>query len=135
MKTMNKPRTRLITGLVFIVAGFNHFWQPHVYRAIMPPYLPWQRELVAVSGYAEIVLGAMLLIPRLRRWAGAGLVALLLAVFPANLHMALNPGRFALIPVALLWLRLPLQAVLIAGVAWCSDLWPGRATRRPKRAS
>lgn len=119
---MNKKNLRLVLGCVFILAGLNHFWQPRVYRAIMPSYLPWHGLLVALSGYAEVALGALLLVPRFRRSAGAGLIALLVAVFPANLHMALNPHRFSPIPAWLLWCRLPLQAVLIALVGWCSEL-------------
>ncbi len=119
---MAKNVARYITGLAFVLAGLNHFWQPRVYRAIMPPYLPWPDVLVALSGYAEVGLGVLLLVPRFRRIAGGGLIGLLIAVFPANLHMALNPERYEAIPAWLLWCRLPLQAVLIALVAWCSEL-------------
>lgn len=115
-------RSRLILrwlfGVVFVLAGLNHFWQRKLYLSIMPPYLPWHRALVDISGYAEIGLGLLLLLPRYARRAGWGLVALLVAVFPANLHMALNPERYAAIPPLLLWLRLPLQALLIAAVEW-----------------
>lgn len=125
---MNKYNVRLVTGIVFMFAGLNHFWQPRVYQAIMPPYLPWHSGLVALSGYAEIGLGMLLLIPRFRRIAGAGLIALLVAVFPANVYMALNPQRFSSIPTWLLWYRLPLQVVLIALVAWCTELTAPRVT-------
>ena len=112
---------RLLTGVLFILAGLNHFRQPQVYRAIMPPYLPWPSFLVALSGYAEIALGALALVPRWQRQAGWGLIALLVAIFPANLHMALHPERYSQIPAWLLWLRLPLQALLIAWVHWCTN--------------
>lgn len=111
---------RWLMGSLFIAAGVNHFVRPRIYLAIMPPYLPRHDLLVALSGYAEIALGAIAFVPRLRRAARWGLIALLIAVFPANLHMALNSGTFPRIPAALLWLRLPLQAVLIAWVAWCT---------------
>jgi uncharacterized membrane protein len=107
-------------ALAFIAAGLNHFYQPRLYRAIMPPYLPWHGPLVALSGYAEIILGGLALLPRWRRLAGWGLIGLLIAVFPANLHMALNSARYPAIPAPLLWLRLPMQPLLIALVAWCT---------------
>jgi uncharacterized membrane protein len=109
---------RLLLGITFISAGLNHFLRPKLYQAIMPDYLPWQRQLVTISGYAEVVLGIITFIPRLRLVTRCGLTALLIAVFPANLHMALHPQRYARIPRWLLWLRLPLQAALIAWVWW-----------------
>jgi uncharacterized membrane protein len=85
---------------------------------IMPPYLPWHLALVYGSGIAEIVLGAMLLVPRWSRLAAWGLVALLVAVFPANVHMAMNPEAFPDVAPRLLYLRLPLQGVLILWAWW-----------------
>jgi uncharacterized membrane protein len=107
---------RGILGFTFIVAGLNHFWNPKWYRAIMPPYLPHHALLVDLSGYAEILLGLMVFVPRWARVTRWGLIALLLAVFPANLHMALNPDRYSQIPLWLLWVRLPLQAVFAVWV-------------------
>jgi len=106
--------TRWLFGAIFILGGLNHFLNPGVYVRIMPPYLPWHRALVAASGAAEIVLGALLLVPGGSAFAAWGLIALLIAVFPANLHMALHPKLYPAIPPILLWLRLPLQGVLIA---------------------
>ncbi len=122
-----------ILGLAFIAAGLNHFRDPAFYLAIMPPYLPWHRTLVLVSGACEILGGVGVLVPRTRRWAGYGLIALLVAVFPANVQAALDYG----VPlrlnwlVALVWLRLPFQGVLIAWVWWtCVRLAaPGRGKR------
>ncbi|KPV50620.1 DoxX family protein [Kouleothrix aurantiaca] len=108
--------SRAALGLGFLAAGANHFRRPRMYRAIMPDYLPWHRELVALSGYAELLLGGAALFPPLRTLTRWGLTALLLAVFPANLHMAMHPERYPQIPRALLWLRLPLQPALIAWV-------------------
>jgi len=71
--------------------------------------------------YAEVALGGLVLIPRMRRLARWGLTALLIAVFPANVHMALHPQRYAAIPSWLLWLRLPLQGLLIAWVWYSTD--------------
>ena len=105
-------------ALAFIAGGVNHFLNPKLYLKIMPPYLPWHLPLVYISGVAEVVLGAALLIPTLTPWAAWGLIALLVAVFPANLYMAMNPELFRGIPPTLLWLRLPLQGVLIAWAYW-----------------
>jgi len=112
---------RVLIGILFMLAGINHFRRPRMYRAIMPPYLPWHKSLVALSGGAEVALGALVLVPRGRYLAGQGLIALLVAVFPANLHMALHTDRYPRIPAWLLWCRLPLQAVLIAWVRWCTS--------------
>jgi uncharacterized membrane protein len=105
---------RALLGGLFILAGLNHFWQPRMYTAMMPPYLPRHPELVALSGYAEIGLGALLVLPGYQRPARWGLIALLLAVSPVHLHMALNPQHYRAIPGWLLWARLPLQGALIA---------------------
>jgi uncharacterized membrane protein len=107
---------RRLFGPVFILAGVLHFVMPRTYEAIMPDYLPAHRTLVYASGAAEILSGGALLHPRTRRLGGLLSIATLLAVFPANVHMALHPERYAKIPggrPALLG-RLPLQAVLVA---------------------
>lgn len=101
-------------ALLFLLAGVTHFLQPAIFVAIVPPYLPWPGALVSISGAAEIVLGALLLVRRWSSFAGWGLIALLIAVFPANVHMAVNAERYSSIPAWVLWLRLPLQGVLIA---------------------
>ncbi len=111
---------RYLFALGFVVAGLNHFVMTAFYVSIVPPYLPWPLALVIVSGLAEIGLGALLLFQRWAPLAAWGLIALLFAVFPANLHMALHPELYPYAPVALLWLRLPLQAVLIAWAYWLS---------------
>lgn len=106
---------RTALGLCFVVAGTLHFLVPNYYRAVVPGYLPYPAALVAVSGAAEIAGGLGLLVPGLRRVAGVGLILLLVAVFPANLEM-LRLARARGGPAwaeALLWLRLPLQPVLM----------------------
>jgi uncharacterized membrane protein len=105
-----------LCGPVFIAAGANHFLNPRFYRAIMPDYMPAHDELVAASGVAEIVGGAALLHPRTRRFGGWWLVATLIAVFPANLHMALHPERYRKFSPAALYARLPVQLLFIAWV-------------------
>ncbi len=105
----------------YVVAGVNHFRSPEFYLAIMPPYLPWHLELVYLSGVAEIALGLALLVPALRVWAAWGVIALLVAVFPANLHQALHDVPMAGSTEslgALRWVRLPFQAVFIAWAWW-----------------
>jgi uncharacterized membrane protein len=108
-----------IAGPFFVLAGALHFAIPKSYEAMMPRYLPAHRELVYASGVAEIAGGVGLMHPRTRSWAGWWLIATLVAVFPANLNMALNPDRCAqLVPGGepALIARLPLQAALIAWV-------------------
>jgi len=104
---------KTLFALAFVVGGVNHFVNPKLYLSIMPPYLPWHGPLVFISGVLEILLGVLLLFPVTQSLAAWGLIALLIAVFPANFHMALNTGSYANIPALLLWLRLPLQFALI----------------------
>ena len=104
-------------SVFYLVAGTLHFLRPRVYEAIMPDALQAKRELVYASGVAEIVGGAGVLHPATRRPAGWWLIATLIAIFPANVHMAVHAERYRAIPAPLLWLRLPLQALLIAW-AW-----------------
>jgi uncharacterized membrane protein len=99
----------ILLSLFFTYAGIDHLVSPDFYVGIMPPRIPWHLELVYLSGVFEIMGGVGVLIPRFRALAGAGLVALLIAVYPANLHMAFNPHLFPNIPVAALYLRLALQ--------------------------
>ena len=119
-----KSIARSVLGVSFILAGLNHFRQRGFYIKIMPEYLPWHGPLVDISGYAEILLGALFALQRARRAAGWGLIALLVAVFPANVQMALHPQRYRRVPAWALWCRLPLQAVLIAWVDWCTRSSP-----------
>lgn len=118
-----RGRLERALGPFFIVAGALHFVRPREYEAIVPPYVPRPREAVAISGLAELTGGLAALSPRLRTPVRWWLISLLVAVFPANLHMALNPEqiRGLAVPRPLLWARLPLQAGFIA--------WVWRATR------
>ena len=110
--------SKIVFGVLFIAAGANHFRDPKFYEAIMPPYLPLHYALVIISGVAEIVLGVGLLIPKLSVYSAWGIILLLVAVFPANIHMAMNPDLYPAIPPIALWVRLPLQGVLIAWAFW-----------------
>ena len=113
-----KPALKYLCAAFFVLAGFNHFINPAFYLKIVPPYLPWHAALVYASGVCEIALGLLLLTRRFMRAAAWGLAALLVAVFPANVHMALNHGLYPEYSVAALWLRLPLQLLLIAWAYW-----------------
>jgi len=113
-------------AVFFSAMGALHFAMPRSFEAIMPPSLPRHREAVIVSGLAEIAGGAAVLPRRTRRFARWWLLGLLLAVFPANVHMALNPEQvrgldLERIPRWALWARLPLQPLAM--------LWVWRATR------
>lgn len=117
--------SRCLLAAFFIVGGALHFMFPAMYIAIMPPWLPWHRELVLISGIFEMAGGLGVLPAATRRFAGIGLIALSIAVWPANLQMLLdaNTAQKSLWWQALLLLRLPLQLALI--------YWIWRATRNP----
>lgn len=109
---------RRLAGPVFVFAGVMHFVIPKTYRRIMPPYVPAHMTMVYASGVAEMAGGAGLMLPAQRRRAGWWLIATMLAVFPANVHMALHADEFAQVPGGrrALWARLPFQGVFIAWV-------------------
>jgi uncharacterized membrane protein len=117
---MSTPKIILkyLLCVFFVLAGLNHFISPAFYLKSMPPYLPWHLFLVYFSGFFQIALGVSLLVPALTRIAAWGLIALLIAVFPANIQMAINPQVYSDINPLVLWLRLPLQAVFIAWAYW-----------------
>ena len=104
-------RKLVLLGLAgfFLNVGVDHFINPEFYLAIMPPSFPLHAEAVYISGFFEILGGVCLLVPRLRKMAGWGLVALLICVYPANIYMALTPEAFPEIPLSLLYFRLALQ--------------------------
>ena len=118
--------SRPLLALVFVGAGVLHFVLTPYFVSIVPPSLPAPTWLVYISGICEILGGAGLLVPGVRRWAGIGLALLLLAVFPANVYMALHPEAIDWLtaPAWALWLRLPLQFVLIAWVLWAARSSP-----------
>ena len=111
-------RLRSLAAPFFMLAGALHFIKPEPYRAIMPRWVPAPDAMVAASGVAEIAGGAGLLLPAARRAAGWWLAATLVAIFPANLEMALHAERYPQVPGGrrALWARLPLQGLLIAWV-------------------
>jgi uncharacterized membrane protein len=119
---------RWILTVVMVLAGINHFAMPDAYVAMVPDALPAPAMLVALSGVAEIAGGLGLVLPQTRRLAAWGLIALFVAVFPANINMAINqlPLGGHELPAWALWGRLPLQVLLIA--------WAYRYARAPRSA-
>ncbi|CAA9395951.1 MAG: hypothetical protein AVDCRST_MAG74-2027 [uncultured Pyrinomonadaceae bacterium] len=107
-----------LLAIAFVLAGANHFINPAFYLKIMPPVLPAPLFLIYLSGFFEIALGVLLLIPKFTRSAAWGIIALLIAVYPANIYMALNANLFPEFNQALVYLRLPLQFVMIAWAFW-----------------
>ena len=130
-KDMLRVIVRWVFSLSLIAVGVSHFTDPEPFVEIMPPPLaPWALELVYWSGVFEILGGVGLLVERTRRLAGWGVLALLVAVYPANIYMAVEGVGFAGLepnPVAL-WLRLPLQFVFMA-VTWCCLLYTSPSPR------
>lgn len=117
---MSKLKTVLLylLGFFYIFAGVMHFVRPEFYLKMMPPYLPWHLPLVYVSGVCEVGLGILVLIPKYRRLAAWGLIALLVAVFPANIYLAMNPQLMPEASPTTHLLRLPFQLVFIAWAWW-----------------
>jgi len=110
-----------VFAALFIIAGVSHFVVTDFFLKVMPPYLPFHLTLVLVSGAIEIILGILLLLPKYSRLAAWGIIALLIAVFPANIHVYQHEELFPL-PWFVHLLRLPLQGVFI--------LWAFAYTRR-----
>ena len=118
----------LLVAAYFLYGGVSHFTNPDFFVAIMPPYLPYHLEIVWISGAFEVLGGLGILLTRTRLMTGLGLIALTLAVTPANIHMAMNPDLFPDVPVIALYVRLVLQVVLL-WVIWFSTSGV-RAARR-----
>ena len=116
---MTKIRTisKWLLALFMIGAGTMHFIMPDFYVKIMPPYLPLHLELVYLSGFFEIALGVLLLVPRFSRFAAWGTIALLVAVFPANIYVFENQDVLPAPPI-LHFLRLPLQGLFVLWAYW-----------------
>ena len=123
-----------VMGVFYAAAGVFHFVAPKVYARVVPPQFPRPVALVYLSGIAEIVLGIGVLIRRTRQQSAWGIIALLIAVFPTNVHMATNnvatdaaPDWAESITRAVLWLRLPLQGVLMLWAWWYTRSMPENA--------
>ena len=123
-----KTASKLILAMFMVGAGVMHFVNPDFYLKIMPPYIPLHRELVYLSGVFEIALGVLLLIPRFTRLAAWGVIALLVAVFPANIYVYQNQDVLSA-PSMFHLLRLPLQGVFILWAYWHTR--PSKGTEAP----
>lgn len=116
---MNRAKSisKFILAIFMIGAGTMHFVNPEFYLKIMPPYLPFHEELVLISGVCEILLGILLLIPKCSHLAAWGIIALLIAVFPANIYLYQHQEILPASPLIHL-LRLPLQGVFVLWAYW-----------------
>ena len=112
-----KSISKYLLAIFMIGAGTMHFVNPDFFLKIMPPYLPLHKELVLASGVCEILLGVLLLIPKCSHLAAWGIIALLIAVFPANIYLYQNQEILPASPFIHL-LRLPLQGVFILWAFW-----------------
>lgn len=114
---MLKKFSQYLLAAFMIFAGVMHFVRPELYVQIMPPYLPYHLELVYLSGIFEAGLGVLLLVPQFTRLAAWGIIALLIAVFPANIYLYQHQELLPASPT-LHFIRLPLQAVFILWAFW-----------------
>ena len=105
-----------VMGVIYVAAGINHFWHEPFYTKMIADFLPYPLMIVYISGVAEILCGLGLLLPSTRRAAAWATVALLIAIFPANIYMAMHPAEFGF-PARDLYFRLPIQLLLI-WLAW-----------------
>ena len=109
---------RILLGVLFVVAGINHFVHPNFYINIMPDYLPAHRALVLLRGVTEIVAGAMLFLRRTSALGAWGIVAMLVLFFMVHIHMIAHADRYASVPLVLLYVRVALQFPLILWAWW-----------------
>lgn len=119
--TFELPWHLYLMGFLYVLTGLNHFRNPRMYQKIIPPYLPNPKALNYLSGIAEIILGIGVCIPMFSKISAWGIVALLIAVFPANVFMFTDKKAGFGLPKLILLLRLPLQIVLMFW-AYCYTL-------------
>ncbi len=106
----------VLMAILYIFAGISHFTKEDFFIKIVPPFVPYPKQVVQISGVIEILLGLALLIPSLTVWAAWGIILLLIVVYPANIYMLvarIQGKRFHKLPVWGLWLRLALQFLLV----------------------
>jgi uncharacterized membrane protein len=113
-----RSRLRVVLTFAMVSIGILHFVTPQPFVRIVPSFLPAPVVLVLVSGFFEVLGGVGLLVPRVRRAASYGLVALYVSVFPANINMAIHPELGQGLPLWALWGRLPFQVLFIAWALW-----------------
>lgn len=114
--------TIYLMSIFYIVIGIKHFTNVEWFMKIMPPYLPYHKELVYLSGAFEIILGMMIIFEKTRALGAWGLILLLIAVFPANIYLAQTNGAAMNTSAAIAWGRLPFQAIFIAVAYWHSKI-------------
>ena len=107
-----------VMGIFYIIVGIKHFQDPSWFVQIVPPILPYKYELVYISGFFEVILGILLMIPRFQSIAAKGLMALLICVYPANIYLAQTNGVALGISPLIAWGRLPFQFVFIGLAYW-----------------
>jgi uncharacterized membrane protein len=112
-----------LLSLMFVGGGINHFLNLEFYMRLMPPYLPFHEQLIWLSGVLEIIVGVGIWIKKYRAISAWGMIGIMIAVFPANVHAYLNPQEFPEVPELTLLLRLPMQGLFI--------LWAWWYTRKP----
>ena len=126
---------RILLAALFLFAGTVHLHNPEVFIPVMPPWIPLHLVCIQVSGIFELLGGFGLLIPvrKIQFLTGWGLALLLVAVFPANLYMAMAHVQIHGFPPQpwMAWARLPLQPILIAAVLWATRAWPGNCKDQP----
>jgi len=118
--TIAKSILIIISSIFYIIVGIKHFIDPNFFIAIVPPYLPYQLEIVYISGFFEILFGIMIIFPKYRFYGAVGLILLLIAVFPANIYLALSKEAQEAIGASqqiAIW-RLPIQGLLIWTAYW-----------------
>ncbi len=115
-----KRTSRIAQGIFYMLAALPHFVASEIEMKIIPPFLPWRRAALYITGAFEFLGGLGLLIPRWRRPASWGLAALLVAIWPANIYHAIADRQAGRWPRTRLYhiIRFPLQLVLIAWVLW-----------------
>ena len=109
-----------VMGIFYVIVGIKHFQDPSWFVQIIPPMLPYKYELVYISGFFEVLLGILLMIPRFQSIAAKGLMALLICVYPANIYLAQTNGAAMGISPLIAWGRLPFQFVFIGLAYWHS---------------
>jgi uncharacterized membrane protein len=109
-----------VMGIFYVIVGIKHFQDPTWFVQIIPPILPCKYELVYISGFFEVLLGVLLMIPRFQSIAAKGLIVLLICVYPANIYLAQTNGVALGISPLIAWGRLPFQFVFIGLAYWHS---------------
>lgn len=129
IRRLGYPAALAFVFVWFFVGGLAHFFFTELEMRIVPPVIPWPRAAVLVSGGFELLGAIGLLVLPVRRAAAWGLFALTLTVTPAHIYMLQNPGLFPSVPYWALVLRLPLQAMLLALIAWLAWQRPEASKR------